>query len=257
MLQQSRANLPAHSAPSSSSYRAHFAREGFLVVDSFAERGELEEIRALLDPLFARFASISRKQALDLAAPNGVAPRIPDINHARRLEPLLNRTAVFGKARALARQILGPPVFCVFDHAIYKPPRNSASTPWHQDQAYAGFPHPLTAVHLWIPLQPATKENGCMWFVPKKHHDGVLPHERVEGTTATLQVQSFDESHAVCCPVPCGGATVHSPLTLHMTGANCTSEPRKAWIIHFARFGLLGQVHPRNLAYRLSRSIGR
>lgn len=233
--------------------RTQFQRTGFLALDDFAREEDLEEVRTLLDPLFEQFGSLSSRHAIDLAPRHGSTPRIPDINRAARLEPRLVRTRVYRRARELARRLLGYPVFCTFDHAIYKPPRNAAATPWHQDQAYAGYPRALPTVHLWIPLQVATRENGCMWFVPGSHRAGIVPHSPVDNTSHTLRAAQVDESAAVCCPVPKGGVTVHTPFTLHMTGPNTTGEPRKAWILHFARFGLVGHLHPINLLHRFQR----
>ena len=235
------------------SRRTRFAQDGFLTIEKIATLSDIEQLRSLLDPLFARFASLPSEHALDLAPISGTPPRIPDINHAVRLEPRLRRTQVFRNARVLASQLLGHPVFCTFDHAIYKPPRTSPATPWHQDQAYAGVPRALHAVHLWIPLQEATPENGCMWFVPGSHTSGLVAHDRVEGTRATLVARLAENTAAVCCPVSVGGATVHGPLTLHMTGPNLTGASRKAWIVHFARFGALGHLNPVNLLHRLAR----
>ena len=232
-------------------HRVQFKRDGFLVLDDFVGESDLEEIRRLLDPLFERFDSLPNRHALDLAPRSGSPPRIPDINRALRLEPRLRRTRIYRGSRALAQHLLGFPVFCTFDHAIYKPPRNAAATPWHQDQAYAGLPRVPSAVHLWIPLQVATRDNGCMWFLPGSHRRGVVPHTRVDNTSHTLVATGVDDSAAVCGPVPVGGATVHTPLTLHMTGPNTTNEPRKAWVLHFARFGIAGQLHPVNLLRRL------
>ncbi len=38
----------------------------------------------------------------------------------------------------------------------------------------------------------------------------------------------------MACPVPAGGATFHDARTLHYTGPNCSSEPRRALIFSFA-----------------------
>lgn len=233
--------------------RTPFERDGFAAYPDLADPSDIEEVRALLDPLFAKFGTLPDKYALDLAARDAGTPRIPDINRPLQLEPRLRGTNVFRHSRSLARHLLGAPVFCTFDHAICKPPQNAAATPWHQDQAYAGFPRAPKAVHIWIPLQTATKENGCMWFVTASHHQGLIPHSRVEGTRATLVASNVAESTAVCCPVALGGATVHTPLTLHMTGPNITLEPRKAWILHFTRFGKLGLLHPANLRQWIGR----
>ena len=38
---------------------------------------------------------------------------------------------------------------------------------------------------------------------------------------------------AVACPLPPGGATIHHSRTLHFTGANHSSQPRRAYIMAF------------------------
>jgi ectoine hydroxylase-related dioxygenase (phytanoyl-CoA dioxygenase family) len=233
--------------------RRAFEETGYAVVASFAPAAAIEEVRLLLDPLFERFQSLPAKHAIDLGPTAHGKPRIPDINRAISIEPRLRKTDLYRRAHLLARALVGSPAFYTFDHAIYKPPHNLAATPWHQDQAYTGLSRPLTAVHIWIPLQPATKENGCMWFVPGTHRAGSLRHAKVEGTTTTLEAYGVDESLAVCCPLPIGGATAHTPMTLHMTGPNTSDSPRRAWVLHFARYGRLGILHPVNVRDRLRR----
>ena len=43
----------------------------------------------------------------------------------------------------------------------------------------------------------------------------------------------------MACPLPPGGATVHSNRTLHFAGPNTTDEPRRALIMAFAIPGRL------------------
>lgn len=47
-----------------------------------------------------------------------------------------------------------------------------AVTP-HQDASYLYMNPPETLVGFWIPLEDATPENGCLWFVPGSHRGGV------------------------------------------------------------------------------------
>lgn len=249
-----RANpLPNMSLALPASTRRAFEDDGYAVIADFASAAAIQEARLLLDPLVERFQTLPARHAIDLGPGAQCAPRIPDINRAISIEPRLRKTELYRRAHELARALIGPPVFCTFDHAIYKPPHNGAATPWHQDQAYTGLSRPLTAVHIWIPLQPATRENGCMWFVPGTHRVGSLRHDKVEGTASTLEAYGVDQSRAVCCPLPVGGATAHTPMTLHMTGPNASDSPRRAWVLHFARYGMLGVLHPVNVRDRLRR----
>jgi ectoine hydroxylase-related dioxygenase (phytanoyl-CoA dioxygenase family) len=117
-------------------------------------------------------------------------------------------------------------------------------TPWHQDAALTRFRFVPRAfrgerLHFWIPLQDATLSNGCMEFVAGSHRHPLLKHRRfvrARGDSG-LAASPAPDAPRVACPVRAGGFTVHTPGTLHYAGRNETSASRKAWIIHFSRYG--------------------
>jgi hypothetical protein len=232
-----------------------FEHDGFAVLDALTTAEDIARVRSLLDPLFDRFDSLGER-AFDLAGPSasGAAPRSPEVNEAAVLEPLLRETLTYARCREVARHLLGVPVGYQFDHAIYKSPHNQSPTAWHQDEAYNREAIPLRSIHFWIPLQPVTVENGCMWFIPGSHHGGLLAHGVASrrGAGGTLAVDFLDSSMAVPCPLSVGGATIHQPLTLHYTGANQSSEHRRAWILHFGAYGKMRHLlHPKSIAARM------
>jgi Phytanoyl-CoA dioxygenase (PhyH) len=245
-----------------------FARDGFLSLDSLTTPDDIELIRSLLDPLFERFESLGDR-AIDYAGRRepGAPPRVPEINQAVILEPRLRQTLAFARCRDMARELLGVPVGYTFDHCIFKAPHSKTPTDWHQDESYNSKPLPLWAAHFWIPLQPATEQNGCMWFIPGSNRGGLQQHhaasQRYNGANkltkaSTLAVANVDRSKAVACPLPVGGATVHHPMTLHYTGANESDGHRKAWILHFSAYGKTRrQLHPKVLAWKFRNSVAR
>jgi hypothetical protein len=240
-----------------------FAENGFLSIQSLTTAQDIALIRSLLDPLFDKFDTLGDR-AVDIAGPRvpGVAMRSPEINEAVKIAPGLRKTLAYARCRQIAREFLGVPVGYMFDHAIYKLPRNNASTAWHQDEAYSARAIPLRSVHFWIPLQEATIDNGCMWFIPGSNRTGVLPHHvsavRTSGPNnepagATIMTNDVDPTKAVACPLPIGSATAHHPLTLHYTGANQTDDYRRVWILHFGAFGRARfRLHPKMIAARVA-----
>jgi len=235
------------SRSSTDSPAQEFFRNGFLSLQSLTTADDIALIRSLLDPLFAKFDSLGDR-AVDIAGPRveGAAPRSPEINEAVKIEPGLRNTLAYARCREIARELLGVPVGYMFDHAIYKPPHNNAATAWHQDEAYSARAIPLRSVHFWIPLQEATVDNGCMWFIPGSNHGGVLAHHVAAHRTAgpnqapagtTITTNEVDPTKAVACPLSIGSATVHHPLTLHYAGANQTDNYRRVWILHFGAYG--------------------
>jgi phytanoyl-CoA hydroxylase len=60
-----------------------------------------------------------------------------------------------------------------------KIPKNLKSpVPWHQDSGYfEPYCDKSLVLTMWIPLVKTTRENGCMWVMPRGHRDGrVLRH---------------------------------------------------------------------------------
>ena len=226
--------------------RERFRSLGYLALPTLLSVDAVREVRDLLDPLFDQFDELPRSIARDLGAEaQPVAGRAAsaEIERPSSLAPRLRATEAFRHCQALAVQLGGPLVRYTFDHAIYKAPFNQAATPWHQDQAYTGHRRLLQTYHFWIPLQPATIDNGCMHFVPGSHAAGRMTHT-TGGGGHVRRVALAADAQVEACPLPIGGVTVHSPLTLHYTGPNLTAEVRRAWILHFGPFGRLAKWHP-------------
>uniref|UniRef100_A0A2C9JZP6 Uncharacterized protein n=1 Tax=Biomphalaria glabrata TaxID=6526 RepID=A0A2C9JZP6_BIOGL len=56
---------------------------------------------------------------------------------------------------------------------IFKQPRIGGVVLPHQDSTYLNTT-PKRLIGLWIPLEDATKENGCLWYIPGSHKTYVL-----------------------------------------------------------------------------------
>ena len=216
---------------------AHFHREGYLVLPAITTPEEVESLRGIYDRLFEARAGRDEGNHLDLVSTDeGDQPAtLPQILNPAKYAPELVDTLFRANAHAIAVQLLGAEARPQGDHAIMKPPHSEAETPWHQDEAYWEPELAYEALSIWIPLQEATLENGCMHFIPGSQQSGVLPHHSIghDPRIVGLEVDSVDRSQAVACPIPAGGATVHHCRTLHYTGPNRSDGPRRAYILGF------------------------
>lgn len=214
-----------------------FARDGYLRLDAITTPDEVQSVRAVYDRLFAERRGREVGDQFDLGGTDedDRPAALPQILHPSTYAPELADTLIRAGAEAIARALLGPEAAFIEDHAILKPAGHGAETPWHQDEAYWDPAFDYASLSVWVPLQEATVENGCMAFVPRSHRNEVLPHHpighdpRVHG----LEVDAADVRAAVYCPIPAGGATVHHCRTLHYAGPNPTAAPRRAYIMTF------------------------
>lgn len=216
---------------------AFYHENGYLSVDRVAAEEEIDEIRVLYDRMFASRTGRSVGDHYDLAGTDEESkePNLVQILQPSKYFPELKETALYQNLGKLIRQLLGPEAECFGDHAINKPPRHGAETPWHQDEAYWDPGKDHRAISVWIPLQPATISNGCMHFIPGSHRLNVLEHRpigndhRVHGLEVVPNICDF--SGAVACELAAGGATFHGGRTLHYTPGNTTEDYRRALII--------------------------
>ncbi len=217
---------------------AAFKEQGYLAIDSIATPDEVERMRDAYDRLFDAQIGREKGDHFDLA---GVDEEDRPAKLQQMLGPSLyapefNSFECRETALAAARQILGKSAEPQGEHAIMKPAGFGAATPWHQDESYWDPKLEYHSLSVWVPLQEATLENGCMQFIPGSHQLGVLPHRpinndrRIHGLEVETQVET---ARAVACPIPAGGATFHFSRTLHYAGENLTDKPRRAYIMVF------------------------
>ena len=161
---------------------AAFRRDGFLRIAALTDAAEIEELLGLYDGLFHRDSGFAAGDRIELNADVARAP-LPQIVNPERYAPRLIQGQAYRNAAAIARQLLGSGCMPTGNHAILKPARVGGATPWHQDEAYWDPRYAHQAVSIWLALQPATVENGCMKFMPGSHRGPVLRHELLSADT--------------------------------------------------------------------------
>lgn len=217
-----------------------YHEEGYLAVDQITTLDEIARLREAYDRIFAQRAGHDVGDEFDLVGDDdtGGPPRLPQIVEPRNYASEFKNTLYEANALAIADQLLGEGMRQRGSHAIYKPAQYGAHTPWHQDAAYWNPNKPYRrSLSVWMPLQDATLENGCMQFIPKTQDLEILPHHHIghDPKVVGLEVDDghVDISEAVACPIPAGGATFHGGRTLHYAGPNHSNVPRRAYILMF------------------------
>lgn len=225
-------------APDGEAIRTAVRRDGFATVEALTTAEEIAWLVEAYDRLFEPDSAVRAEDRFELAGEQDGAGLLPQVVNPERYLPELLDTIAHRQAFELARAVLGEEARPAGMHAIRKPPRDGAETPWHQDEAYWDPRFEHDAISIWMPLQRVTVGNGCMQFVPGSHRDGVLEHRLVSPTAHGLVLADLSViRHIEACPLPAGGATVHTSTTVHYTGPNATDSPRRALIMAFDRPG--------------------
>lgn len=214
-----------------------FHENGFLALNPITDETELARLREAYDRIFSARAGREKGDQFDLggADEEGVEAALPQILGPSQYAPEMKQGLFRANALSIVQQLLGDAAKATGDHAIYKPAGVGAATPWHQDEAYWNPDLNYNAVSVWMPLQEATIENGCLWFVPGSHRGEVMEHQPIGGDARVhgLETLVADTENAVACPLKPGGVTIHANRTLHYAGPNTSGVPRRALIMMF------------------------
>lgn len=146
-----------------------------------------------------------------------------------------------------ASQLLGGPVRFWHDQLFCKPAQHGGVVAWHQDYSYWTRTQPMAHLTCWIGLDDATRDNGCLHYVPGSHRWELLPITGLAGDMEAIQTVLSPEQRTQFKPVAIelkkGEAAFHHPLLVHGSYENRTDRPRRATVINVFRDGIISNTN--------------
>lgn len=195
----------------------------------------------VLTAVTERIESYQKRHEEAIAASGGTqgisrASEITFTSHLAENDPKILAFCRLPALTELGVALLGPDVDLYWNQAVFKMPEGEKQFPWHQDDGYTPVT-PSPYLTLWIALNDATVENGCIWVLPGSHKNGLVPHEQ---TPIGLACHSLDDpNQGIPVPVPAGSIVAFWSLTMHKSGVNVSQGCRKAYIVQLAQAGLV------------------
>ena len=203
-----------------------YDRDGFVFPISVISEDEAREIR---DDFEA-----AEQELKDDPAKLGLLRAYPD-----RLLPSFDRLIRHPKLIEAASQVLGPDLM-VWSAGIFSKDANSPHiVSWHQDLTYWDLDD-AEEVTCWVALSVASKESGCMQFIPGSHKLRAVPHvdtysEKNLLTRGQEVAVEVNQDEAVYVELRPGEASMHHGHLFHASDPNRSNDRRLASAIRFIR----------------------
>jgi ectoine hydroxylase-related dioxygenase (phytanoyl-CoA dioxygenase family) len=213
--------------------RREFEENGFFVLENVFTRDEMDDLSGHIEALQSRHqAEIATKGGTE-----GIsrADEITFTSYLAEQDEAIKAFTMRPELVAIATQLLGPDVDLYWNQSVFKEPEGKREFPWHQDDGYTPVT-PSPYLTLWLALNDATVENGCIWVLPGSHKKGLVEHR--QSPIGLVCHDSSDPDQGVPVPVKAGSMAVFQSLTMHKSGVNVSSGPRKAYIIQYSQAGL-------------------
>jgi hypothetical protein len=193
---------------------AEYHEKGYVVPDYWLSEETLESIRRDHDRLLAAHPDFRDN------CPALLTYDLAFLNYARDPNIL-----------DMAAQVIGSDIALWNMSFFAKPAHNGKKTPYHQDGEYWPI-RPLATCTVWIAVDDATVENGCLKLIPGSHKDKrLMAHEQRNDPELTLQQElvpnEFDESTAENLVLEAGQMSLHDIYLAHGSNINTSDKPRR------------------------------
>lgn len=223
---------------------AQFRERGFLLVREALSREEVRNSIAAIEALCAgqvsgdyhvRYEANARAQlaALEPQAMQDAVRKLSDfVDHEPRLLAISQHAGI----AAVLRKLLGDEPAMFQDMALLKPPRIGREKPWHQDCAYFDYPQGTQVVVIWLALDEALVENGCMHVIPGSQVEGPVVHfQRRDWQICDTEVQ---RQRCLALPMQPGDCLFFDGLLHHGTPPSHSPLRRRALQFHYRPAGV-------------------
>jgi ectoine hydroxylase-related dioxygenase (phytanoyl-CoA dioxygenase family) len=242
-----------------------FFEKGFFVIENFWSPDQVQQMRQAFERLYADAQKLKTTQmhkgSSFVLKDLGDRVAVARVVWAGAAEPILLKFSEDPRLIRIAAQLLGSSEMDqLINQAHFKMPGDGIGFPWHQDIQHrdkkpgdwkdvngkGSYVQTLTT------LDPMTKDNGPVYFVPSSQKMGRLDFSTPDYNSSTVvsaahhdeDIQGFDPSTAVPGLAPAGGLIVFGPYTIHGSFPNVSGQPRFSLINGYAYPGANSRVYP-------------
>lgn len=246
---------------------AQYEREGFLIIEGFAEAEACDALRGRAHELVSAFDTAGERSIFSTHEQTRTSDdyflnsgdrvsfffeeeafdsegrlrqskerSINKIGHALHdLDLVFNRFSHTKELAALASDLGFTRPLLIQSMYVFKQPNIGGEVTCHQDATFL-YTEPQSLVGLWFALEDATLENGCLWAIPGGHLRG-LKSRFVRAPGGGTSFQTFDErawptDQLIPLEVKKGTLIVLHGLLPHMSLTNRSPKSRHAYTLH-------------------------
>jgi phytanoyl-CoA hydroxylase len=214
-----------------------YQANGFIVIEDFLSAEELEKWRAVV------MEAVKDRNGIKMPGKNVQVGMDDGINEdteyfSKVFDQLLNLWQTNDKVKEImlderigkmTAQLAGVNGIRIWhDQALFKRPWANP-TSWHLDTPFWSFSD-RKALSIWVALDDATLENGCLYFIPGSFKETTFENKGIGKNMDGIfeAYPQFAKVRSFSAKMKAGSCSFHNGLTIHGAGANMTNGYRRA-----------------------------
>jgi phytanoyl-CoA hydroxylase len=158
------------------------------------------------------------------------------IHFPHKMSSVIKKSLTHEKIIEVLTGIVSPNVKCMQSMLFVKGP-GKAGQSWHQDEFYIPT-RDCSLVGVWIAIDEATVENGCLWIIPGSNKPSYIRpreanHSDEYADVDTINISSYS-ADSIPVEVKSGSVVFFNGYTLHSSKRNKTTDCfRTALVNHY------------------------
>jgi ectoine hydroxylase-related dioxygenase (phytanoyl-CoA dioxygenase family) len=214
---------------------AQYRRDGFLVIEDFLSPAELAFWRTALEEAVAKRNGNKMPDRKEVYGKGDDADKsyydnvFDQLINLWRDNEKIKQVMLDERLGKMAAELAGVDGIRIWhDQALIKKPWANP-TSWHLDTPYWSFSD-RRALSIWVALDDATYENGCLFFIPGSYQKTTFENPGIGKNMGAIftTYPEFKTSKAIAAPMKAGSCSFHNGLTIHGAHANMTPGYRRA-----------------------------
>ncbi len=214
-----------------------YQKNGYIIIEDFLNKDELEKWREAVT------GALQERNGQKIPGKMGKTGEDDGINKdseymAKVFDQLINLWQTNEKIKEImfnpgigemAAKLAGVDGIRIWhDQALIKRPWGNP-TSWHLDTPFWSFSD-RRALSIWVALDDATLENGCLFFIPGSHQKTGFENPGIGKNMDSIFnfYPAFKSAPSVAAPMKAGSCSFHNGLTIHGAHANMTPGSRRA-----------------------------
>jgi len=216
-----------------------FNENGYIILEGLLNADDVQAIKDLRDRAVARATEAGGKfkdgpALYDVeqlkSDPTGKTLSLRKIQEVFLVEPVFRDIFSQDKLLDPVEDLIGPNIYYHSSKLMCKPANGGRRKPWHQDFAYWSTMN-CQQVTMWVAIDKATRENGCMQVIPGSHKRGLIEHHHLEDFQ--IKEDGIATENIVVAEMNPGDTLIFSVLTLHASDPNLSTKSRLSAIIDY------------------------
>lgn len=214
-----------------------YRKNGFLIIEDFLNEAELEHWRQVVAQAIKERNGLKIPgKEIRLGEDDGINEDAAYFNNV--FDQLLNlwqtndgvkQLMLNERIGRMAADLAGVNGIRIWhDQALVKRPWANP-TSWHLDTPFWSFSD-RRALSIWVALDDATLENGCLFFIPGSHELTTFENVGIGKNIGGIfdAYPQFKQTKAHAAMMKAGSCSFHNGLTIHGAHANMTPGFRRA-----------------------------